>query len=299
MTAISGLERLLERLVERTLARAFRPPLRTIQVERRIERTMDAAVRTVAGRLEVPDRYRVRISPTDLPGLGGGEPATLAAELAGVALAYARQRRYHLAARPTVDVVADRSLARGAVEVDAVARRPGAGSSGAPRVDPDRIAHGVDRPPAGPSAGPQPAGAWPADPQPAGAMPADRARPLPEASGPIGLPEHTRPFRRPVPDVPGALLREIGPDGIERTVELEGLPLSIGRARENGLVLRDGGVSRHHGRLQARRGALVYTDLGSTNGSWVNGIRVDEIALGLGDQLRLGSTVLIVERLAD
>ncbi len=42
---------------------------------------------------------------------------------------------------------------------------------------------------------------------------------------------------------------------------------------------------------------LVYTDLGSTNGSRVNGIRVDEIALGLGDRVLVGDTVLVVETL--
>ena len=60
--------------------------------------------------------------------------------------------------------------------------------------------------------------------------------------------------------------------------------LTIGRGSDNGLVLDDARVSRHHGRLQARRGTLVYTDPGSTNGSRVNGVRVDEIALGPGDR---------------
>ena len=62
-------------------------------------------------------------------------------------------------------------------------------------------------------------------------------------------------------------------------------------------MLGDVRVSRHHGRLQARRGALVYADLGSTNGSRVNGIRVDEIVLGEGDRLQVGDTVLVVETL--
>jgi pSer/pThr/pTyr-binding forkhead associated (FHA) protein len=56
-------------------------------------------------------------------------------------------------------------------------------------------------------------------------------------------------------------------------------------------------VSRRHGRLQARYGALVYTDLGSTNGTRVNGIRVDEIVLGAGDRILLGDTVVVVETL--
>ena len=91
------------------------------------------------------------------------------------------------------------------------------------------------------------------------------------------------------------MLRVVAPDGADRTIEVDGAPLTLGRAADNGVVLGDARVSRHHGRLQARRGTLVYTDLGSTNGSRVNGVRVDEIVLGSGDRLQVGDTVLVVE----
>jgi pSer/pThr/pTyr-binding forkhead associated (FHA) protein len=86
-------------------------------------------------------------------------------------------------------------------------------------------------------------------------------------------------------------------DGKERMVEVGGAPVSIGRSTDNAIVLPDSRVSRHHGRLQTRRGTLVYTDLGSTNGSRVNGVRVDECALGIGDRIVVGDTVLLVEQL--
>jgi pSer/pThr/pTyr-binding forkhead associated (FHA) protein len=57
-------------------------------------------------------------------------------------------------------------------------------------------------------------------------------------------------------------------------------------------------VSRYHGRLQGREGALVYRDLGSTNGARVNGVEVDEVVLGAGDRIELGDTVLVVESTA-
>ena len=104
-------------------------------------------------------------------------------------------------------------------------------------------------------------------------------------------------FRRPAPQAAHATLRAFGPDGSERTFEVDGSQLTIGRGQDNGLVLADGRVSRHHGRLIARHGALVYSDLGSTNGSRVNGVRVDEIVLGSGDRIQLGDTVLVVETL--
>jgi pSer/pThr/pTyr-binding forkhead associated (FHA) protein len=71
--------------------------------------------------------------------------------------------------------------------------------------------------------------------------------------------------------------------------------VTIGRATDNDLVAADGRVSRHHGRIIGRRGTLVYSDLGSTNGSRVNGVPVTEVVLGVGDRLEVGDTALVVE----
>lgn len=131
---------------------------------------------------------------------------------------------------------------------------------------------------------------------PAGVPPRAAASATAAAGGPADLPDgRTMVFAVPTVDAPRAVLREIRADGSEREVRLDGRPLTIGRAGENGLVLRDSRVSRFHGRLQARRGALVYTDLGSTNGSLVNGVPVTEVVLGEGDRIELGGTVLVVE----
>jgi hypothetical protein len=108
-------------------------------------------------------------------------------------------------------------------------------------------------------------------------------------------PTRTMVFEVPVVEGPMARLREIRPDGTQREVDVDGALLTIGRASDNGLVIHDSRISRHHARLQARRGTLVLTDLGSTNGSRVNGARVDEVVLGEGDRIELGDTVLVVE----
>ena len=117
------------------------------------------------------------------------------------------------------------------------------------------------------------------------------------AGGIRGDGTQTLVFRRPAPAPTRALVRVVGRDGTERTIEVDGTPLTLGRAADNGLVIADPRVSRHHARLQARRGTLVFTDLGSTNGSRLNGVRVDECALGMGDRLLVGDTVLLVEQL--
>ena len=71
--------------------------------------------------------------------------------------------------------------------------------------------------------------------------------------------------------------------------------LRVGRALDNDLVLPDDRVSRHHGQISVRFGTLVYADLGSTNGSFVNGVRVTEIALGPSDVVQLGGSALTIE----
>ncbi|HET9344576.1 MAG TPA: FhaA domain-containing protein [Candidatus Limnocylindrales bacterium] len=118
---------------------------------------------------------------------------------------------------------------------------------------------------------------------------------------PTGTPpaDQTAVFVMPTVDAPKARLREVRPDGTSRTFMIDGRPLTIGRAPDNGLVLFDGRVSRHHARLYGRRGALLLADLGSTNGSWVNDRRVEEMALGEGDRIRVGDTILLVESFED
>jgi hypothetical protein len=111
--------------------------------------------------------------------------------------------------------------------------------------------------------------------------------------------DHTAVFAVPTSDGPRATLRELRPDGTSRTIAFDGRPLTIGRAPDNGLVVRDGRASRHHARIDGRRGTLVLSDLGSSNGSFVNDRRVESVALGAGDRIRIGTTAFVVERLGE
>jgi hypothetical protein len=304
MALLADVERFLERVFERSTARLFRAHVQPVQLERRVERAMERARSGSGGRTVVPGRYRVRVQPDDLREVsqqaGGAE--ALAGRLADAALTFARAHAYHLPGRPGVSLVADPSLARGQVEVDAVAESARRASTGSPSVGqgmPGAAAAGAA---VASAAVPQ---AWTPNPIVDVIEPDRQVRtttpspPIIEESYPgvRGDGTQTMIFRRPAPSATRAVLRVWSPDGTERTIEVDGTPLAIGRSRDSGLVLADTKVSRHHGRLQARRGTLVYTDLGSTNGSRVNGIRVDEIALGLGDRLLLGDTVLVVESL--
>lgn len=71
---------------------------------------------------------------------------------------------------------------------------------------------------------------------------------------------------------------------------------TIGRLPECEVVLSDPAVSRRHARIVRRDDAFVLTDLGSTNGTLVNGERVTERELRDGDRITVGATVLEFRR---
>lgn len=117
----------------------------------------------------------------------------------------------------------------------------------------------------------------------------------PPAAGSHADPTRTSVYPVPRSAGPLALVREIRADGRGRRWTIDAGSLTIGRAADNAIVLLDGRVSRHHATIRTRHGAVVLTDLGSTNGSRVNGARIDEAALGIGDRIEIGSAILLVE----
>ncbi len=105
----------------------------------------------------------------------------------------------------------------------------------------------------------------------------------------------TRVFEVPVVRAPDVVVEVREPGGVPRRVPLTAGPMRIGRAPECELVLKDSRVSRRHARLHARDGVLVLADLGSTNGTRVNGNRITEVVLGEGDRIQIGETSLVVQ----
>ncbi len=105
----------------------------------------------------------------------------------------------------------------------------------------------------------------------------------------------TAPYQVPRVSAPLAVVEIRTLAGPASQFTFSGGAARIGRAWQNEIVLPDDRVSRRHGQLTTRHGALVYSDLGSTNGSFVNGVRVSEIALGSGDVVRLGNSTLTIK----
>ncbi len=83
-----------------------------------------------------------------------------------------------------------------------------------------------------------------------------------------------------------------------RTFETGPVPLTIGRSAENEAALAgDDYASARHARVETRRDGVWLLDLGSTNGTWVNGERMDgHRRLNEGDVVRIGQTELRFER---
>jgi two-component system cell cycle response regulator len=103
---------------------------------------------------------------------------------------------------------------------------------------------------------------------------------------PAGLPGKALPL--------GCLLVARAPRGIGQTYRLTKSETIIGRGAGVDLFLEDDGMSRRHAKIQVTQdGDYWLVDLGSTNGSYVNGNRVVSWKLSNGDRIELGAVVVL------
>jgi pSer/pThr/pTyr-binding forkhead associated (FHA) protein len=68
--------------------------------------------------------------------------------------------------------------------------------------------------------------------------------------------------------------------------------VTVGRAPDNDVVVSDPATSGRHGRIEVRAGAFWISDLGSTNGTLVNGEPVIEKQLSDGDLIAIGQNTM-------
>jgi len=98
--------------------------------------------------------------------------------------------------------------------------------------------------------------------------------------------------QRPTIQVVSSLRVEVI-DGPDRGASITGGELiSVGTARDNALVIGDFTVSRYHLELAARPGGIAVTDLGSTNGTYIGGIRIERAVVPPGTPVTLGGTTI-------
>jgi pSer/pThr/pTyr-binding forkhead associated (FHA) protein len=86
-------------------------------------------------------------------------------------------------------------------------------------------------------------------------------------------------------------------DGLREEHKLqEDTPLTVGRSQDADIAIADEKVSRLHCGIRFMDGDYLVKDLGSRNGTFLNGSRVEVSKIKPGDRIRVGSTILSVEK---
>ena len=83
-------------------------------------------------------------------------------------------------------------------------------------------------------------------------------------------------------------------DGTEIETELDSDVITLGRHPDSHVVLPSISVSSHHATIKRRNGEFYLQDLGTTNGTKLNGVEVEEAKLANGDQVTLGDLPSVV-----
>lgn len=264
---LAAVERFFERMFERPAARLFQARLEPVHIQRGLERAMEAERRMHSRRAYVPSDYRVLLNERDLATLTGERQVVLR-DLADAVRAYARARNYTLTARPRVEIQGSAAVPAGDVRVYAepvVLREPIAMSPAAA----SDVEHAAGQ--------------------------TTSANGAAEGAAQGDMSQATSVYPTPATNAPRAQLAVRAPGQAATRIPVRAGTIRVGRALDNDVVLSDDRVSRHHGQFGVRLGMLVYTDLGSTNGSYLSGSAVTEIALGPGDVLQLGSSTVTIE----
>lgn len=236
-----------------------------------------------SGRTMAPNVYTLRFAPVDFPRVREwGNP--FAVELCDLAISHARAQGYTLigAVRVTFNVLD--SLSEGEFEVVAtfepfsVPEAPASPSlRGATNYAPVRPPRESSLPTRITKPAAQPA--QPAHP----AQPAQPAQP----QAPVGRP--SMPVPPPAAAAPRFFLEIEG-----RMHPVNHLPFVLGRGSDADFRLDDKGVSRRHLQLSMQGGAVVASDMGSTNGTLINGVPLRApVMLANGSLLRMGNTRII------
>lgn len=275
MSFVARFERTLEGFVNTTFARIFRSEVKPVELRSALERELDNTAQVLSRDSALaPNTFVVELSPSDHSRLAGyGE--TLSGDLAKAVEEHAQVENYTLPGRVQIDLKPADDLSTGRFRVTS---KPVSG--GARPTEPKPPVE--QRPTPSASWGPPPA-STPAPSTPA-PTPAPAPRPAATATTPSD-PTIARPLT-PWLEVNGAK-HELVPPGV-----------LIGRGSEADLQVVDPGVSRRHAEIRVafigRRYTVTLHDLGSTNGTLVDGTRASFSTLAEGSAVTVGNTVLTI-----
>ncbi len=252
MGFLRDFEARLERVVETLLARAFRGGVHPVEIARRIVREQEDGRVLGPARAYAPNHFIVYLSPADRDRFSSFEEA-LRRELEALVARAAGERGWALLGPPEVLLETDEGLGQGRFRVEG-------------KVVEARDAPGVmlEEPEAEEESKPK----W------------------------RGAEEPTRALGARLDEAPRAYLVVVEGEEEGASFSLDRAVTLVGRLPECDVRLRDRGVSRRHLQVSRIGKDFVLADLGSTNGTYLNGRRVRTARLAPGDRVRLGSTVL-------
>lgn len=271
MSVLRTIESKIEGLFEGLFGRAFRTHVQPVELARKLAKEMDEHRSVSVSRVYVPNEYTLYLSPADRAQFSAYE-GSLVGELQEYLGEHARREGYALLTGPRVLLQTDPDLAMGEF---GIATRVVQREEPAPAV---------------------------ALPQPAADPPVSAPPPAPVAEAPAA----TMIYR---PETP---LDELEEDAAPPEVRREHVTLTVsgrvvrvtssrvvvGRSRECDVRIDDGNVSRRHFEVvQESPTSWAVTDLGSTNGTEVNGRKVTRrTRLSDGDTITAGGTELVFGR---
>jgi hypothetical protein len=265
MSVLRAIESTIEGLFEGVFGRAFRTHVQPVELARKLAKEMDEHRSVSVSRVYVPNEYTLYLSAADRAQFAAYE-GSLVGELQEYLVEHARREAYALLTPPRVLIQTDEDLAMGEFGIATRVAQPDEARAGTPAPLPAPVA----------VAGP----------------------PVPEP------PAATMVYRTEVPlaeddDPPEELVRErvtLTVDG--RTIPVTTGRVVVGRSRECDVRVEDGNVSRRHFELvQEGPTTWAVADLGSTNGTEVNGRRVSgRKRVEDGDRITIGGTELVFGR---
>jgi hypothetical protein len=263
-------ERRLEGMVGLAFARLFKGKVHPAEIAKALQREADEQRSVMGeGRVLAPNVYVVRLGETDFGHLGQWSDQ-LAGELADMVTEHIEDEGYQVFDKVTVHLEQDDELTTGVFEVSSHVADP---ARPAPRSDQVPMASA----PVAPGIPPLPP--LPALPPLRGRNATDTGNQGPSMVGRAGS-------RKTATHV-------LVVDGPGTRHELSTGRNVIGRGTEADIRLPDTGVSRKHVDVVLEGGVATVEDLGSTNGTLVNGRRITRQALGDGDVIRIGHSVLV------
>ena len=254
MGLLDRFEQSLDKLVNGAFAKAFKSDVQPVEIAAALQKNMDERAAIVTrDRTVVPNEFTVSLATSDYDRLNAYSEA-LTAELASLARSHAQEQGFSFLGPVTVLLRKDDTLETGMLEVTSQAI---AGAGAPPTVAPQKR------------------------PRPSASA---AAAPKRKSSG-----QDTTAVSRPVPPARPQVRARLLAAG--QDIPLQGEITVLGRGNDVDIRLEDPGVSRRHAEIHLAPTPEVI-DLGSTNGTVVDGRRVTRAPLSDGSVIRLGHTDL-------